>query len=110
MNKISVFRDLSGNICKMELKGHTCYAPEGSDIVCASISSAVFSALNGIENIVGVKFGYEQDDGYLLFVLPNEIESKKRQNINVLLESMLLFLKELQKQYPSNIQIAELEV
>lgn len=110
MTVIKIFRDSSGNIIKAQLSGHTGYSEEGSDIVCASVSSVVFMTLNGIEKVLGIDFGYETDDGYLFFVLPDDLEDDNRKNINILLDSMYLFLKDLQKQYPGNICITELEV
>lgn len=110
MNRIDIFRNFSGDIVKVELDGHTGYAKSGQDIVCAAVSSVVFSTFNGIEKVVGTAVGYEQADGYLLVVLPEDIKTEKRKNINILLESMVLFLKDLEVQYPDNIQIAELEV
>ncbi len=110
MNRIDIFRNSSNDIVKVELDGHTGYAEAGQDIVCAAVSSVVFSAFNGVEKVVGTTVGYEQADGYLCVLLPDDIKQEKRKNINILLESMVLFLKELEKQYPDNVQIAELEV
>lgn len=110
MTEIEIFRDSSENIIKMQISGHTGYSEEGSDIVCASVSSVVFMALNGIEKVLGIDFGYETDDGYLFFVLPEDLDDDDRKNINILLDSMYLFLTDLQKQYSGNICITELEV
>ena len=110
MTKIKIFRDSLGSIVKGELSGHTMCAEEGSDIVCASVSSVLFMTLNGIENVVGETFGYETGDGYAYFVLPADIDDDKRKEINILLDSMLLFYKELSQQYPQNVELTELEV
>lgn len=110
MTKISIFRDSLGNIVRGELSGHTMCAQEGSDIVCASVSSVLFMALNGIENVIGEAFGYETGDGYAFFVLSEDIDDDKRKDINILLESMVLFYKELSEQYPQNVELTELEV
>lgn len=110
MTEIKIFRNGSGYIVKAELTGHTGYSEVGSDIVCASVSSAVYMALNGIESVLGISFGFETDDGYLMFVLPDKIDDNERNNINILLESMYLFLVNLQEQYPGNIRLTELEV
>lgn len=110
MTRIDIFRDKHGNIVKFECDGHTDYAENGSDIVCASISAVAFATLNGIENVLHVDFGYEQGDGYLFFVLPEDVDETQRKHINILLDSMYLFFKEIESQYPDNIQISELEV
>lgn len=110
MTQIDIFRDKEGNIVKFVCDGHTDYAGEGHDIVCASVSAVAFAVLNGIEKVLGVDFGYETGDGYLFFVLPDDVEKTDRKNINILLDTMYLFFKEIQSQYPDNVQISELEV
>ena len=110
MMQVDIFRDTHGNIVKFVCDGHTDYADIGSDIVCASVSAVTHTVLNGIENVVHADFGYEQGDGYLFFVLPEDIKETERKHINILLDSMYLFFKEIEQQYPDNIQISELEV
>ena len=110
MTKIDIFRDGLGHIVKGELSGHTMCGESGSDIVCASVSSVLFMTLNGIEKVVGEKFGYETGDGYAFFVLSEAVDDDKRKDIDILLESMVLFFKELSLQYPQNIKLTELEV
>jgi len=110
MTEIKIFRNSLGHIVKGELSGHTMCAHEGSDIVCASVSSALYMALNGIEKVVGEKFGYETGDGYAYFVLSADIDDDKRKDTDILLESMVLFFKDLSEQYPQNVNITELEV
>lgn len=110
MTEINLFRDRDANIVKGVMSGHTDYADMGSDIVCASVSSVVFMALNGIENVLNTQFGYETGDGFLEFVLPADSDENKVKEINILLDSMYLFLKELESQYPDNVKITELEV
>ena len=110
MTEIKIFRDSLGHIVKGELSGHTMCAESGSDIVCASVSSVLYMTLSGIENVVGEKFGYETGDGYAFFVLSDVIDDDKRKDIDILLESMVLFFKDLSDQYPQNVNLTELEV
>ena len=65
---------------------------------------------DNVENVAKVNIGYETGDGYLYFVLPCDIDEDKREKANVLLESMYLFLTDLQKQYSDCISISDLEV
>lgn len=110
MTEIKIFRNCSGSIVKAELSGHTGYGEEGSDIVCASVSSAVFMTIIGIKEVLKTEFGYESEDGYLMFVLPDDLDEEKRRDINILLDSMYLFYTELCEQYPQNVVLTELEV
>ena len=108
MIRVDIFRK-KNNIVKLEMDGHAEYS-EGDDIVCASASSVAFAVLNGIENVVGVNVGYETGDGYLFFVLPDDINEKEQDKVNVLTESFFLFMKELESQYPAHVKVTELEV
>ena len=108
MIRVDIFRK-ENNIVKLEMNGHADFS-EGDDIVCASASSVAFAVLNGIENVVGVKIGYETGDGYLFFVLPDDINEKEQDKVNVLTESFFLFIKELEAQYPAHVKVTELEV
>ena len=110
MTRVDIFRDKLGNIAKFECSGHSDYAEIGSDIVCASVTSVIYAAMNGIENVLKIPFGYEQGDGYICCVMPEELNEIETKHINILLESMFLFFEELRIQYPDNIQISELEV
>ena len=110
MIKVDIFRK-NANIVKIEMNGHADYS-DSDDIVCASATSAVFLCINGIENVLGVNCGYETDDekGYLFFVLPDDLDNKMQEKANILTESFLLFIKELESQYPANVTVTELEV
>ena len=110
MTEIKIFRDKDANIVKGELSGHTEYAELGQDIVCASVSSVLIMTLNGIEKVLNVIYGCEEGDGYLLFVLPDDLNDNKRKEINILLESMYNHFKMIAKEYPDNVKITELEV
>ena len=110
MTEIKLFRDGDANIVKGVMSGHTDYAESGSDIVCASISSVIFMALNGIENVLNIRFGYSVDDALAEFILPDDLDDEETSKINILLDSMYLFFKDLEAQYPDNVKVTELEV
>lgn len=107
MTTIKIYRNNSNDIVKFIIDGHSEYSDK-NDIVCAALSSVSFMVLNGIEKLTDVKFGYEKDDGYLMFVLNESCEGNKE--VNILLSSMYLFFKELEEQNPDNIRIIEPEV
>ncbi len=98
-----------GNIVKFVIDGHAGYS-DGDDIVCASVSSVAWAVLNGLENVAGIKFGYETGEGYIYFVLPEEINQNDQKKAGLLLDTMYLYLKELEDQYPDYISLTKLEV
>ena len=108
MIKVDVFKN-SGNIFKVEIDGHAGYS-DGDDIVCAAVSSVSHAVLNGMEKLANITFGYEVRDGYLFFVLPDDLDSRQRESAKLLTETFLLFARNLEKQYPDCVKITELEV
>ena len=110
MTQVKLYRDKRGNIAKGVVSGHTGFDDIGRDIVCASVSSVLFMALNGIENVLGTKFAYTAEDGYVEFILADDLDDNKRKEINILLDSMYLFLKDLEGEYKQNVRVTELEV
>ena len=108
MIKVDIFTK-ENNIVKIEMDGHSGYS-DGDDIVCASASSVAFAIANGIENVMNVKFGYETGDGYLLLVLPDDMNKDEQAGVNILTQTFSAFIKELESQYPANVKVTELEV
>ena len=83
-----------------EISGHSMYAPEGQDIVCASVSSAALMAANTLTEIVGAPARAEAESGSMVFQL-NETNEKTE----AILRGLELHLTELSKQYPHNIKV-----
>ncbi len=84
----------------IEINGHANYDEFGKDIVCASVSSVVMTTVNSIMNIDNSSISYV-DDG-------DKIIIKKLNDNNIvdkLLNTMILILKDLEKQYKKNIKV-----
>ena len=110
MTTITIYRNRNGEIIKYLVEGHTGYAEHGQDIVCASITTAAVTALNGLTDVLGIGIGYEVRDGYLECILPDQTDDESRFGAKVLLESMVLSFQSLKEQYDDCISITELEV
>jgi uncharacterized protein YsxB (DUF464 family) len=83
-----------------EISGHSGFALEGSDIVCAAISSAAIMAANTVTEIIGGKADITENEGYLRFsLIDTDVESVK------VLEGLRLHLMQISEQYPDNIKI-----
>ena len=109
MVKVSFFKK-DGYIVKFEMKGHAEFSEE-NDIVCAALSAVAYSTINGIENVLNIPCGYEtDDDGYLFFVLPDDLDDESLKKASILLDTMYLFISDLHKQHPDNVAILEPEV
>ena len=94
MIKININKD------EITIKGHSGYSEEGSDIVCASVSSICITTVNALLSIDEDCIEYIDKDGYL------NIKIKKHSDvINKLIDNMINLLSELQKDYSKYIEI-----
>ena len=94
MIKINVSKD------EITIKGHSGYSEQGSDIVCASVSSISITTVNSLLRIDEDCIEYIEKDGYL------NIKIKKHNEvIDKLINNMINLLKELEKDYKKYIEI-----
>ena len=109
MTKICVYKK-GKSIVGYKVDGHAGYADEGSDIVCAAISTVATHTLNGLTDVVKIPVGYEVEDAYLECIVPEDISEEKRKQSDILLEAMYLTFKNLEEQYKEYITIIDMEV
>ena len=100
---VKVKRSADGKIVRLEVKGHAGYAECGYDIVCAAVSTACTMAINGIEAQNLAKLTYKESDGFLECDIP-EIREK---GADVLLDSLMMMIYEIAKQYKKYLFILE---
>lgn len=99
MITISLFRNQKQQIVRFLVEGHAGYAESGADIVCASVTTAAFTAVNGITDVAGIEAHIEMREGYLAFKLPCDLLPAMREKADLLLESMVLSFENLTEQY-----------
>jgi uncharacterized protein YsxB (DUF464 family) len=93
---------LNDQIDELVVKGHSNFAPKGSDIVCAGVSAIVIGGINAIISLVkDQKVDYEVNDGYVKLNNLNNIEV---QNI---LKVVIIQLKSVEDSYSKHIKIVE---
>ena len=83
------------------ISGHANHNEYGKDIVCASVSSIIYTTLNAIkclkDNTLDVK---DNDVMEITYLAEDEITSK-------LINNMMELLKNLENDYPKNISVKE---
>lgn len=85
---------------ELEVSGHALYAKHGTDIVCASVSTAIILSSNLIK-----RFNQQDNvsisikEGYFNLKVINETKE-----INIILENLLNSLDELSLEYPKHIK------
>ena len=106
---IACFLKKDNKIVTFNIEGHSNYAEAGSDIVCSAVSAISITTINGITDVLKIKPRQFMEDGYLNLSLqgnlPDEIE-----RCQVLLETMLLGFKSLEKNYGDYIKVIVEEV
>ena len=107
MTKVEIFRK-NGSIVGYKATGHSGYDEQGCDIVCSAISTSLQMTLVGIHETLKLNPNFEMDDGFLEVDLKN-IDEDKMKDVNLLTNTMFVFLKEFSKQYPKYIRLVEKE-
>ena len=84
----------------VKLLGHAMYADRGKDIVCSAVSSIVTTTINGILSLNEEGLSYEvAKDGLTISNISSDLTIQK------LINNMISLLKELEKSYPTNVEV-----
>ena len=84
--------------------GHADYDDYGKDIVCSAVSSVVMCSVEAIATFDETAIDVKKDKDKLDIII-----NKKDEITLKLINNMLNCLKEIEKQYPKNIQINDRE-
>ena len=97
MTHVSIIKTRNGIYKGFNCLGHSGYADAGEDIVCAAISVLVINTINSLEQLAGEKFKLvtNEEDGLIDCRFTGCINDKSK----LLLDSMVLGLQEIKKQY-----------
>ena len=87
---------------KIIIRGHANYESYGNDIVCASVSSIVYTTINAILNFDNKAIKYIDNNDTLEIDLLNDDKITK-----TLISNMFDLLEDLEKQYPENIKLSK---
>ena len=88
-------------ITGFEISGHSDYSQQGSDIVCASVSSAAYMTANTITEVIQLQADIKVSDGYMCLKLCDSDVEKSAD----ILAGFLIHVMELSKEYPQYIKI-----
>jgi len=100
----------ANKIVSFSVKGHADADVLGKDVVCASISILSQTAVLALYEVAGIDIIYEMDDGWLYCELPPNLDTKRQEKANVILDSMLVGMKATEEMYSDYIEISYKEV
>lgn len=96
-----------GELTGFRVEGHSGYAEEGADIVCAAVSSAVYFTVNTITEVLLVPpLSLRAEEGELFF----RVEEGDGPVCRPLFQGLKLHLVQLEEQYPGFLRVDELEL
>ncbi len=104
---VTFFRRSDGALIGYSSQGHSNYADEGKDIVCAAISALTQSTLNGLKDILKAPVMFDVDDNgaFIEASLTREATQDQIRQAQLLLETLLEGLQAIQREYPRNLRI-----
>ena len=103
------FRSEGGRVTGFEVRGHSGYAPEGEDIVCAAVTSAVRLVECAVNDVLGLEAPVKvrEKDASISLKLPNGLGQTNESTCQTLLVALMVHLVQLAEEYPDNITVLE---
>ena len=103
------FHTEGSRIVGFEVQGHSGYAAEGEDIVCAAITSAVRLVDCAINDVLGLEAAVKvrEKDAYISLNLPAKLGQTAESTCQTLLTGMMVHFVQLNEEYPENITVLE---
>lgn len=100
MTRVTILR-AGGLITGFECKGHSGYAEEGKDIVCAAVSALTTTAVNALESVAGVKPCVTIGDARMIVSLTDG----GNHDAQVILKALTQGLHDIASAYPNHLTV-----
>ena len=111
MTHATIYRTSRGEVRGFKIEGHSGYAEEGSDIVCASISMLSVNTLNALDMLTKARYEAQINEEIALYelMLTSSFKNKSK-DIKALLGALQLGLCQIAAAYPEYVCITFKEV
>jgi uncharacterized protein YsxB (DUF464 family) len=102
-DKIDLDKDI---IVSLEVSGHSGLNKKGNDILCSAVSALSQTFILTVARVLQIEQQLKQEDGYLSSCIDlNGMSSDDRTKLKLLIDSLLIGLFEINKEYPDKIKI-----
>ena len=93
------------------VQGHSGYADEGSDIICAAVTSAVRLTECAVNDVLGLGAAVKvrEKDASISLKLPGALGATNESTCQTLLAALMVYLAELHEEYPEHLLVVEEE-
>ena len=103
------FHSEGSRIVGFQVEGHSGYAPEGEDIVCAAITSAVRLVECAVNDVLGLEASVKvrEKDASITLRLPSRLGQTNESTCQTLLAALMVHFVQLAEEYPDHISVLE---
>lgn len=103
------FHSDGNRLLGFQVEGHSGYAEEGADIVCAAVTAVVSLTECAINDVLGLEAAVKvrQETAFISLKLPGGLSESIDETCQTLLAAMMLYLAKLSEDYPNNIIVLE---
>ena len=99
MTTVKFVLDANGNVKQLTVSGHSGYAEEGSDIVCAAVSSCVQMLEIQIAQVIGEKkASFAERDAGISYTIP-EMSDEEMFAVNNMVNGFMRYMQSISKHY-----------
>ena len=107
MIRAILYRNAEGQFTGYSARGHSDYAEEGYDIVCAAVSVLGATCVNSLESLCGVEVELlENDSGVLRFRLPAPLPPQSMHDAQILMGALHQGLSDVAEQFPKDLSLS----
>ena len=105
----ATFHTEGSRITGFDVRGHSGYAPEGEDIVCAAVTSAVRLVECAVNDVLGLEASVKvrQKDASITLKLPARLGQTNESTCQTLLAALMVHFVQLAEEYPEHITVLE---
>ncbi|MEY8417847.1 ribosomal-processing cysteine protease Prp [Oscillospiraceae bacterium 44-5] len=103
------FHSEGSRLTGFDIQGHSGYAPQGEDIVCAALTSAVRLTECAVNDVLGLEASVKvrDKDASISLKLPKVLDADSESVCQTLLAALLVHCVQLAEEYPENITVLE---
>ena len=103
------FRTEGNRVTGFDSVGHSGYAEEGEDIVCAAITSAIRLVEATVNDVLGLAASVKvrEEDASISLRLPGGLAPTAESTCQALLTGLMVYLAQLRDEFPDNIEVLE---
>ncbi len=103
------FHSEGSRMTGFDMQGHSGYAPQGEDIVCAALTGAVRLIACAVNDVLGLEASVKvrDKDALISLKLPKALDPDSESVCQTLLAALMVHCVQLAEEYPENISVME---